>query len=72
VATSPPGVPRDLARAIADTIAYSAGVALAAHGVSQAARLAAEVGNNCAATVVAILEAFLDDGTILATPQKEG
>jgi hypothetical protein len=65
-------IPRELARTIASTIAYSAGVALTARGVPQAAQLAAEVGNNCAHTVVSILEAFLDDGTIITAPQKEG
>jgi hypothetical protein len=65
-------MPHELALTIASTIAYSAGVALAAHGVPKAAQLSAEVGNNCAHTVVLILEAFLDDGTIIGVPRKEG
>ena len=57
-------VPPALARAIASAISYSAGVVLAQREVPGAARLAAEVGNNCAQNVLLLLERFLEDGTV--------
>ena len=65
-------LPHDLGLAIASAIARSAGVALAAHRVPRATRLAAEVGNNCAHTVVLMLEAFLEDGTIMTVQREPG
>jgi len=58
-------LPHELALKIASTIAYSASVALTAHGVPKAAQLGAEVGNNCAHTVVLILEAFLEGRAVV-------